>query len=245
MSKNTVKRLRSKKMKIYGYKEKDVKGLMELIKNKGDRSLTAVFNEYAARSGKKQGTVRNLYYAMCKKSKADGEFRNGLSGSEALSVNEIKPFGEREECELVKNILLKKKNGSSVRAAIMSLTDDPKEQLRFQNKFRSVLRTKTELVKEILAEINAGEADLKSVTKEYYGVSVPEHSLKRLKQEINLLVRKIGEKTQRENAFLKEKISALELENMRLNALLYGENGVTREKSAADYFIKPNRGVNG
>jgi hypothetical protein len=60
--------------KIYGYKEKDVIGLAEFLKKKGTLNLSETFVEYGRENGKAKGTVRNLYYALAKRSNFDKEF---------------------------------------------------------------------------------------------------------------------------------------------------------------------------
>jgi hypothetical protein len=60
--------------KIYGYKEKDVFALANFIKEKGELPLSTLFERFGAINGKAKGTVRNLYYALAKKSNADKEF---------------------------------------------------------------------------------------------------------------------------------------------------------------------------
>ena len=64
---------------LYGFKEKDVKALAEFLKSRKNQPLTEVFKAYALMSGKKEGTVRNLYYAMAKKSGESEEFRKKYS----------------------------------------------------------------------------------------------------------------------------------------------------------------------
>ena len=78
--------------KIYGYKEKDVLGLAEFIKNRGNASLSSVFEKYGLASGKAKGTVRNLYYALAKFSSENQEFCDKYLDGKPLKVSKIIEF---------------------------------------------------------------------------------------------------------------------------------------------------------
>ena len=92
--------------KMYGFKEKDVIGLAELIKNRGEKTLTEVFNEYSLINGKAKGTVRNLYYALAKKSATDKEFCQKYLDGKPLEVSQIVQFDGEQERDLIRKILL-------------------------------------------------------------------------------------------------------------------------------------------
>ena len=55
--------------KIYGYKEKDIVGLANFIKERNNQSLSSLFESYSIKSGKAKGTIRNLYYELAKKAR--------------------------------------------------------------------------------------------------------------------------------------------------------------------------------
>lgn len=60
--------------KIYGFKQKDVEKLIKYLDGKQGGSLSKAFEEFAAATGKSKGTVRNMYYAVAKKSREDKSF---------------------------------------------------------------------------------------------------------------------------------------------------------------------------
>ena len=219
--------------KIYGYKEKDVIGLAEFIKNRGTRSLSAVFEKYGAQTGKAKGTVRNLYYALAKYSHKDEEFCKRYLNGKPITVSKIVEFNEREEKELVKKILTAKSLGKSCRSAIMELSGgDGKVALRYQNKFRNAVKNKPELIKEISCELKEqgyNVSERQKPIKEY----ISDTQFNRLKGEINNLVARIALKTKKENEYLKERVTVLERENLKLYSLLYGEN---KTELAIKYF---------
>ena len=76
------------------------------------------------------------------------------------------------------------------------------------------------MIEEIWAEISKDEMPSKTnfVKTENY---LTDANFAKLKSEINNLVAKIALKEKKENAFLKEKIVALEKENLRLYNALY------------------------
>ncbi len=223
-AKNLLRRIDMEK--IYGYKERDVLGLVEFLKDRGSESLTKVFENYALKHGKAKGTVRNLYYALAKHSAEDKEFCEKYLEGKPLTVGKIVEFNECEERQLVKRVLKEKSLGKSARKVITEISGgDVKVALRYQNKFRNALKNKPELIENVIEELkNEGvsvETTLKKKEKEYFD----EEIFCKVKNEINGLVSKIALKEKKTNEFLREKISLLERENARLRNALYGEQG--------------------
>ncbi len=209
---------------LYGYKEKDVIGLAEFLKNKGETSLSKTFALYAKEHNKAKGTVRNLYYAVAKKSVDDKDFCQKYFNGKPLSVNKIIEFSKDEEKELIKNILISKSTGKSVRSAIMDIANgDAKLALRYQNKFRNALNKKPILIENIIKELNLEGKNVVSPFKDGSMQITNEENFVKLKNEINNLVSKIALREKKENEFLKERILLLERENLRLKRALYGD----------------------
>lgn len=212
--------------KIYGYKEKDVLGLAEFLKERKNSSLTSIFSEYGRINKKAKGTVRNLYYAIVKLSEKDEDFCKKYLDGKPLSVNKIVEFNDCEERQLIKKVLIAKNQGLSVRSEIMRLSNgDGKIALRYQNKYRNALKNNPKLIESVVEELSSQGVfvNLERKNKEISSI-VSENQFNRLKQEINNLVSKISIKTQKENEFLKERIVQLEKENLKLCTLLYGTN---------------------
>ena len=218
--------------KIYGYKEKDVLGLAEFIRDKGNASLSSVFEKYGAKYGKAKGTVRNLYYALAKRSKSDQEFCAKYLSGKPLAVSKIVEFNSQEEHDLVKEVLRQKSDGKSCRSIIMELSNgDGKTALRLQNKYRNAVKNKPELIKSVLKELNS-EGIVCIIDKPVRDY-ISDVQFDRVKSEINNLVDKISAKTKKENDNLKERISFLERENLKLYNLLYSQNG---QNNAIKFF---------
>ena len=226
--------------KVYGYKENDILSLAEELKNRKNQTLTEIFSDFAKKSGKARGTVRNMYYALAKLGAEDAEFRNKYLDGKIPQVSKIVVFGKDEEKELIKKVLIGKSEGRSVRSVIMELAEgDGKKALRYQNKFRGAVKNKPREVEKIAAELNLILNDAPSQLKEpsdYVG----EVQLRRLKSEINSLVAKIAAKEKRENSYLKDKLALLEAENIRLKNALYGGG----ERNSAIRYLRRNRAAN-
>lgn len=212
--------------------EKRARALADAVqKGKSEgKTLTEIFGEYGAQNGLARGSVRNAYYDLVRKSRNEAFSAKYLNG-EVLTAQEVRTFGAEEERTLVKTILLGKRDGRSARSVIFDLAGgDAKLALRFQNKYRNVLRTKPALVRSLVEEIQAegGAA--------FYPLTDPAprfrgSQLKRLQSEINALVERISDSVRAENERLKERVKALESENAELTAALGEEGG-----KAADYF---------
>lgn len=221
--------------KLYGYKEKDVILLAEFINTRRNNTLTKTFNEFAIEHGKSKGTVRNLYYALAKLSNKDMEFCKTYLGGEPIKVSEVENFTNKEEKDLVKQVLLLKNDGKSVRSAINELAKgDLKLALRYQNKYRNFIKNKKEELENLLEEIKREKGvEIELETKDNQ-VTFNEIQIKRLKSEINGLVNRISLDLQRENKTLKERIEFLQKENLKLSRLLYGNS------MPIEYFSKHN-----
>ena len=110
--------------------------------------LKAVFERVAAATGRKPNSVRNYYYARVKEQDLKDV---------ALHVGAFLPFNEADIRSLLRTVLSAQANGISVRACTLSMGDgDNKAMLRYQNKYRALLKTRPQLVNEVAAEL-AGE----------------------------------------------------------------------------------------
>lgn len=210
--------------KIYGYKEKDIIGLAKFILDRKNEPLSEIFEKYAVINGKAKGSIRNLYYALAKRSSSDKEFCDKYLNGNPIYARKIVEFSFEEEKDLIKQILLARQKGKSVRSTIMELSNgDGKIALRYQNKYRNALKNKPQLIFEIIEELkeNGNKIDHEIVENncKYF---IPDQQFNRLKGEIDNLVSKISIKIRRENQYLKERICTLENENLKLLTLLYG-----------------------
>ena len=209
--------------KIYGYKEKDIVALAEFIKDKGETSLSNAFEKFGILNGKAKGTVRNLYYALAKRSNEDKEFCQRYLSGKPIKISKIVEFTKQDEKELIKNIILQKNLGKSVRSIIMEMAKgDAKIALRYQNKYRNAIKNNPQLIEKIVGEINNQGNLVIEIEKEPKNI-ISDIQFAKLKNEIDALVQKISSKIKRENQYLKERVARLESENLKLVSILYGD----------------------
>ena len=214
--------------KIYGYKDKDIVALAEFIKEKGESSLSNLFEKFGAINGKAKGTVRNLYYALAKKCNEDKGFCQKYLGGKPIKISKIIEFSKQDEKTLIKNIIEQKHLGRSVRSIIMDMSNgDAKLALRYQNKYRNAIKNNPSLIAEIISEINAQGKNVCVDTAKQQKNIISDVQFNKLKNEIDALVQKISSKIKKENEYLKERIARLESENLKLVSILYGAQNPT------------------
>lgn len=188
---------------LYGFKQRDVLTLSEKISKRGNRTLADIFEEFSRETGKAKGTVRNMYYAIAKTSKENGEFSKKYLSGKQIDVLKAESFSDGEIQKLLNAINNGKKEGKSVRKTILELSNgDARLALRYQNKYRTL--KSSEKLKTILK------------TEKLQKEAVPEFYYVKLKKEINGLINRISEKVIEENKKLKLRIKELSKENEEL-----------------------------
>lgn len=219
--------------KLYGYKNADVFDFATFIKEKKGTKLLDVFEEFAIKSGKSKGTIRNLYYEIVRLSNTDKDFCQKYFNGTPLKATKIQSFDKEQEQWLLQGIIKGIRQGKSVRSVVCELANgDLKLALRYQNKYRSMLVKSPDFAREIKQE---GQRAMQ--IKKDLAPCVSEKLLERLKKEVNALVDKIALKEKKENDYLKRRVAFLEQENLKLSKLIYGGS---IESQAIKYFSSPN-----
>lgn len=200
--------------------EKQIEELMALAKvaKKQNATLLQVFEEIASKYSLKAGSVRNVYYKRLK----DGK------GVDGLTAKQVKPFSKEEQKDMLKRVLIARRNTSSMRGAFLEVAQgDEKLAMRYQNKYCNMLKKeRSAVMREILSQ------------KRFFGYSYNPYLSKnvkserlKLKKEIDELIKRITEKCAEENALLKKKLAVYE-------KLVGVEQISGGEKSARDFFSK-------
>ena len=203
---------------LKGFNEGEIRRLTALTEEarRKNRKLAEAFTQFAAESGRAKGSVRNFYYDFVRMCSEDSTLSARFFTSPP-TVSHAKAFDGDETRWLIRKILLGKQQNKSVRRTIIELSSgDEKLMLRYQNKYRNVLKNSRGLIEEIALELGMEEAEYASVNT----TKVPEITLKRLKSSINMLVENIAASLRRENVTLKESNENLTRENRALRALL-------------------------
>ena len=131
-----------------GWREDEIDQLWNEIQraNENGQPLRSVFEQMGETLGRKPNSVRNYYYMQLRA-------RDGATMRRAAP---FETFSEGEVRALVKSVLRARAEGHSVRAAVMALSGgDHTRMLRYQNKYRSVLKKKPELVEDVLRELQS------------------------------------------------------------------------------------------
>lgn len=121
------------------------------------KSLSAAFRDMANSTGRSVNSVRNYYYGQAKTFALVPEVAAQLGIKVGDTARErFVPFSDAETDELIRNVLIAKGRGISVRKAILGLADgDSKKALRLQNKYRSCLKSHRDMVERIVDELTA------------------------------------------------------------------------------------------
>ena len=102
--------------------------------------LKTAFNEAALKTGRRPNSVRNHYYAS---SRAAGD-----------AAPAFLPFSEEESLSLLKTVLQARAAGESVRACTLRIAEgDTRRMLRYQNKYRALLKSQPALVDRARREL--------------------------------------------------------------------------------------------
>lgn len=136
-----------------GWSSSEDKMLFEEAKTARTKNepLRLVFDRMAKKTGRKPNSIRNYYYMRIRDEDIASEYADVIGQTATFT-----PFEEDEVRTLVKNILSKQAVGVSVRAATMQLADgDTTAMLRYQNKYRAVLKSEPQLINEICQELEA------------------------------------------------------------------------------------------
>lgn len=108
------------------------------------KPLKTVFEQVAAATGRRPNSIRNYYYARLRED--DGRIR--AIGQSAAFV----PFTNDEIEHLLRTVLAEQAKGVSVRACTLAMGNgDNKLMLRYQNKYRSLIKSNPKLVRQIIS----------------------------------------------------------------------------------------------
>lgn len=106
--------------------------------------LKSVFERIAEKTGRRPNSIRNYYYAQVRNQK----------GEEQIPSRFV-PFTDEEVDWLMREVLIARAQGSSVRACLKKISGgDHARMLRYQNKYRAVLKNRPDYVRRMVEELN-------------------------------------------------------------------------------------------
>lgn len=108
--------------------------------------LKAVFDEVAGHTGRRPNSIRNYYYARVK--------QGGDANAQIPHNPAFVPFNDDEIKSLLSTVLGAQARGISVRACTLDMgSGDNRAMLRYQNKYRSLLKSNPALVRRVVQEM--------------------------------------------------------------------------------------------
>jgi len=129
-----------------GWRPEEIDLLWQEIRAAGESGapLRDVFERMGKTLGRKPNSVRNYYYMQMR---AQG-------GEEVKRAAPFEMFTEEEVHKLLRSVLSARGRGQSVRACVMDLSGgDRALMLRFQNKYRSILRKRPDMIRDVCREL--------------------------------------------------------------------------------------------
>ncbi len=130
-----------------GWQEDEVQLLFQAVKAAAQdgKPLRDVFSDVAQELNRKPNSIRNFYYARVRE----------LPEIEARKAP-FCTFSSEELHQLLRTVLIARGNGESVRACVTRMAEgDRGRMLRYQNKYRSVLKNRPEVLEAVAAELRA------------------------------------------------------------------------------------------
>ncbi len=130
-----------------GWQEAETARLFSAVQeaNASGAPLRSVFESLSGDLGRKPNSIRNYYYACLRQQGGEGE-----------RAPAFRPFTAEETHELLRQVLMARGKGMSVRACVMALAEGSHSRmLRYQNKYRTVLKTRPELIAQVCEELRA------------------------------------------------------------------------------------------
>lgn len=210
--------------------QKRIKALASFIARgkKEGKNLTELFTEYAKKTGKAKGSIRNLYYETVAKTQENLTLKTRLFGEEDFTVQKKQTFTKSEEEDLLIRLFTLKRKGVSVRSALAELSkNNPSLALRYQNKYRNLLIKNPDMV---LSAVERVKKETGYCFNPYEG---------KKKAEISPV-------KQRKKSALENKLNRLKRENIRLRERLSlaeskfaSENLPTKEREESALSLKP------
>ncbi|MBQ4089346.1 MAG: hypothetical protein IJC56_05625 [Clostridia bacterium] len=106
--------------------------------------LKTVFERISEKTGRRPNSIRNYYYAQVRVKEGDG-----------IHSARFTPFTQDEVDELMEKVLRARSAGQSVRSCLQDISGgDHSLMLRYQNKYRSVIKNRPEYVQKLVDKLN-------------------------------------------------------------------------------------------
>lgn len=131
--------------KCVGWQESETVRLFSAVQQAQQQGapLRQVFETLSGDLNRKPNSIRNYYYA-CLRQQPESTPR----------VQSFVPFSAQEAHDLLRQVLIGRGEGKSVRACVMQLAQgDHGRMLRYQNKYRALIKHQPQLVRQVCQEL--------------------------------------------------------------------------------------------
>ena len=131
----------------FGWTDKESNTLFKEVKKAQNmkKPLNKVFEKIARETNRKANSVRNYYYQQVKVQEK----------SDITLPNHFISFSDRDIKSLISAMLTEQAKGKSVRKCALDMGDNDKtKMLRYQNKYRSVVKSSPDLVKDVMKSLD-------------------------------------------------------------------------------------------
>lgn len=152
-----------KEFRIMGWELNEIKKLMDMVANKGSKSLLQIFEMFANSTNRKSLSVRNFYYKILELIQNDKEIATLLEAEDIARNISNSHFSEADTETLLRTLLKNEKNISVRKACLELANGDDKLMIRYQNKYRNALKQNPELVEKILYELKEENVRVRKV----------------------------------------------------------------------------------
>ena len=128
-----------------GWQQEEIDLLFSAVSEAAEngRPLRDVFAQVGAALSRKPNSIRNFYYARVRE-----------TPQLAARQTPFRSFTDDEVRQLLRQVLIGRGRGQSVRACVTQMAGgDRAGMLRYQNKYRSILKNKPELLLEVAQEL--------------------------------------------------------------------------------------------
>ncbi len=130
-----------------GWQKQEIDALQQSVEaaERSGESLRSVFERMGRQLGRKPNSIRNFYYAQVR----------AAQGEDGARATPFETFSPEEVERLVEQVMTARAQGVSVRACVRQMADgDRTRMLRYQNKYRSTVRTRPEIVRRVMDRLN-------------------------------------------------------------------------------------------
>lgn len=162
-----------------GWQQEEIDLLFSAVSEAAEqgRPLRDVFADVGSALSRKPNSIRNFYYARVRE-----------TPQLAARQTPFRSFTEDEVHHLLRHVLIGRGKGQSVRACVTELADgDRAGMLRYQNKYRSILKNKPEMLMEVAQELRMEGLpcpDNVAACRRYERASRPDDTSERLKPHL-------------------------------------------------------------